>query len=79
MRDTIQFGISEIKLDLFRNIRNKENTTRNFRNIEMQSNWEEAHSVALRELVEKGMSFAEVARSLNARFGTSFTRNATIV
>jgi GcrA cell cycle regulator len=44
----------------------------------MQSNWEEAHSATLRELVEKGMSFSEVARTLNERFGTSFTRNAAI-
>ena len=44
----------------------------------MQSNWEEAHSAALRELVEKGMPFSEVARTLNERFGTSYTRNAAI-
>jgi GcrA cell cycle regulator len=44
----------------------------------MQSGWEEAHSVALRELVEKGMPFSEVARSLNDRFGTAYTRNAAI-
>jgi GcrA cell cycle regulator len=40
----------------------------------MQSNWEEAHSKALRECVEKGMSFAEAARALNERFGTAYTR-----
>ena len=44
----------------------------------MQSAWEEAHSVALRELVEKGLSFAEIARALNQRFGTAYTRNAAI-
>ena len=44
----------------------------------MQSTWEEAHSVALREYVEKGLSFAEVARALNDRFGTCYTRNAAI-
>jgi GcrA cell cycle regulator len=44
----------------------------------MQSTWEDAHSVALRELVEKGLPFSEVACSLNARFGTAYTRNATI-
>ncbi len=44
----------------------------------MQSTWEDAHSVALRELVEKGMSFREIARALNERFGTAYTRNATI-
>src|ERR1700744_2112105 len=44
----------------------------------MQSVWEEAHSVALREGVEKGLSFAEIAASLNSRFGTAYTRNAAI-
>jgi GcrA cell cycle regulator len=44
----------------------------------MQSTWEEAHSLALRELVEKGLSFKEIARALNERFGTAYTRNATI-
>lgn len=44
----------------------------------MQSTWEDAHSVALRELVEKGLSFKDVARALNARFGTAYTRNAAI-
>ena len=44
----------------------------------MQSTWEEAHSLALRELVEKGMSFKEVARALNERFGTAYSRNAAI-
>jgi GcrA cell cycle regulator len=44
----------------------------------MQSNWEEAHSRALREFVEKGMSFAQAARALNARFGTAYSRNAAI-
>jgi GcrA cell cycle regulator len=44
----------------------------------MQSTWEEAHSVALRDCLEKGMSFAEIARALNARFNTAYTRNAAI-
>jgi GcrA cell cycle regulator len=44
----------------------------------MQSNWEEAHSRALRDYVEKGLSFAEAARALNERFGTAYTRNAAI-
>jgi GcrA cell cycle regulator len=44
----------------------------------MQLNWEEAHSAALREHVEKGMSFAEAARALNERFGTAYSRNAAI-
>jgi GcrA cell cycle regulator len=44
----------------------------------MQSTWEEAHSVALRDCLEKGMSFAEIARALNERFGTAYSRNAAI-
>lgn len=44
----------------------------------MQSNWEEAHSQALREYLVKGMSFAEIAHALNERFGTSYSRNAAI-
>ena len=44
----------------------------------MQSTWEEAHSAALRELVEKGLPFSEIARALNERFGTAYSRNAAI-
>lgn len=44
----------------------------------MQSTWEDAHSLALRELVKKGISFKEVARALNERFGTAYSRNAAI-
>jgi len=44
----------------------------------MQSTWEEAHSVALREYLDKGLSFSEIARALNQRFGTAYSRNATI-
>jgi GcrA cell cycle regulator len=44
----------------------------------MQLNWEEAHSTALREYVEKRMPFSEIARTLNERFGTGYSRNAAI-
>jgi len=44
----------------------------------MQVNWEEAHCAALREYHGKGMSFSEIARALNARFGTAYSRNAAI-
>jgi GcrA cell cycle regulator len=44
----------------------------------MQSAWEEAHSAALREYLDKGMPFSEIARALNQRFGTAYTRNAAI-
>jgi len=42
------------------------------------SNWAPEHSEALRELVPRGMSYSEVADAINAKFGTSYTRNATI-
>jgi GcrA cell cycle regulator len=44
----------------------------------MQSTWVEAHSVALRAYLDKGLSFAEIARALNQQFGTIYTRNAAI-
>jgi GcrA cell cycle regulator len=44
----------------------------------MQSTWEEAHSLALRAYLDKGLSFAEIARALNQQFGTAYTRNAAI-
>lgn len=44
----------------------------------MQSTWDEAHSSALRELVDKGVRFSEIARILNERFGAAYTRNAAI-
>ena len=43
-----------------------------------QSNWAPEHSDALRELIAKGMSFAEAARAINARFNTSYTRSAAL-
>jgi GcrA cell cycle regulator len=44
----------------------------------MQSTWEEAHSVALRGYLDKGLTFSEIARALNRQFGTAYTRNAAI-
>jgi GcrA cell cycle regulator len=45
----------------------------------MQSNdWPPDHSKALCDLHAKGMSYGEIARVLNARFGTNYTRNATL-
>ena len=44
----------------------------------MQSTWEEAHSLALRQYLDQGLSFAEIARALNQQFGTAYTRNAAI-
>ena len=44
----------------------------------MQSNWAEQHSQALREYLQKGMTYSEAARAINERFGTSYSRNAAI-
>jgi GcrA cell cycle regulator len=43
-----------------------------------QSNWAPEHSDALRELIARGMSFAEAARTINSRFNTSYTRSAAL-
>lgn len=42
------------------------------------SNWAPEHSNALRDLIAKGLSFAEAARAINARFNTSYTRSAAL-
>lgn len=43
-----------------------------------QSNWAPEHSHALRELIARGMSFAEAALTINSRFNTSYTRSAAL-
>lgn len=42
------------------------------------SNWAPQHSEALREYLARGMSYAESAQAINARFGTAYTRNAAV-
>ncbi len=42
------------------------------------SNWSPEHSDALRELLTRGMSYSEIADAINGKFGTCYTRNATI-
>jgi GcrA cell cycle regulator len=42
------------------------------------SNWAPEHSDALRELLARGMSYSEIAGAINEKFGTCYTRNATI-
>lgn len=42
------------------------------------TDWPQEHSRALRELHAKGMSYGEIAREMNARFGTAYTRNAVL-
>jgi len=45
----------------------------------MQSfSWMEQHSQALREYLAKGMTFSQIAKAINARFNTAYSRNATI-
>jgi GcrA cell cycle regulator len=45
----------------------------------MQStSWTPEHSDALREYRAKGMSFSEIAKAINAKFTTDYSRNATI-
>lgn len=41
-------------------------------------NWAPEHSDALREHLAWGISFAEAARRINSKFGTTFTRNAAL-
>jgi GcrA cell cycle regulator len=45
----------------------------------MQSiTWAPEHSQALREYLAKGMSYSEIADAINSRFGSAYSRNATI-
>lgn len=44
----------------------------------MQINWPPEHCDVLRDCLAKGMSFAEAADAINARFGAAYSRNATI-
>ncbi|MEK9282874.1 GcrA family cell cycle regulator [Bradyrhizobium sp. ISRA442] len=41
-------------------------------------NWTSEHSDALRDYFLKGMSYAEIGREINSRFGTAYTRNAVV-
>jgi GcrA cell cycle regulator len=40
--------------------------------------WSSEHSDALCDYFLKGMSYAEIGREINARFGTAYTRNAVV-
>jgi GcrA cell cycle regulator len=42
------------------------------------TNWAPEHSDVLRELVVRGVAFAEIADTINARFKTNYTRSAAI-
>ncbi len=41
-------------------------------------NWAPEHCQALRAYVALGMSFSEIAREINTKFGTAYTRNAAL-
>src|SRR5260370_42244952 len=42
------------------------------------TNWAPEHSAALRDLFGKGMSFSQIARAINAKFKTTYSRNAAL-
>ena len=42
------------------------------------SDWTAEHSEALREGLARGRSYSEIAQAINARFGTAYTRSATL-
>lgn len=42
------------------------------------SNWAPEHSEALREGLARGQSYSDIADAINAKFGTCYSRNATI-
>src|SRR5258708_794278 len=42
------------------------------------SNWAPEHSGALREYLALGMTYSEIARAINAKFNTHYTRNAAL-
>jgi GcrA cell cycle regulator len=44
----------------------------------MQTNWAPEHCVALRDHLARGMSYSEIADTINAKFGTAYSRSATI-
>ena len=44
----------------------------------MQSNWTPKQSEALRGFLGKGISFSRIADAINARFKTSYSRNAVL-
>src|ERR1700743_1531828 len=42
------------------------------------TNWAPEHCAALRDYLVRGMSYAEIARAINAKFNTSYSRSATL-
>src|SRR5215472_1742223 len=48
------------------------------RPIMQSSNWAPEHCQALREYRARGLSYGQIAQALNAKFGTTYTRNAAL-
>jgi len=48
------------------------------RNVNGDTFWEPEHDAALREFFAANLSYAEIAAAINAKHGTSFSRNACI-
>jgi GcrA cell cycle regulator len=46
--------------------------------IMQSSNWAAEHCQALREYRARGLSYGRIAKALNAKFGTTYTRNAAL-
>jgi GcrA cell cycle regulator len=44
----------------------------------MQTDWAPEHSDALRDHLARGLSYAEIAKAINATFHTAYSRNAAI-
>src|SRR5258705_4923151 len=44
----------------------------------MQTNWANEHLDALREYLARGMSYSEIAKAINAKFKTAYSRSAAI-
>src|ERR1700736_4794302 len=42
------------------------------------TNWAPEHSDALREYFARDMSFSEIAKAINSKFKTAYSRNATL-
>lgn len=42
------------------------------------TNWAPEHSAALRDCLASGMSYAEIAQAINARFNTTYSRSAAL-
>lgn len=43
-----------------------------------QTNWAPEHSAALREYLARGLAFSEIAKAINSKFKTDYSRNAAI-